>query len=84
MEKYKFRYGPVSGTGKNRYHGGSFFRGIKTTNERKWAHAWEDQGIKPRGKRTSVNIPDNYDDIHRGNHNCKSWKDATKKRKQWM
>lgn len=58
-------------------------RHIRTTQERRWATAWNDEEFAPRvrGKRSARMIPNSWDDI-RG-HNDKSWKTQTKRRHQW-
>jgi len=61
----------------------SNFRNLHTFQERKWAHAWDDEEfILPcRAKRQGKNLPDYWDDIYR--HNEKSWKFQSKKKHQW-
>ena len=51
------------------------YRRMKTTQERRWAHAWDDEEFapKPRAKRQGHNLPDAYDDYWRGSEG-KSWK----------
>jgi len=58
-------------------------RRIRTTQERRWAHAWDDVEFAPRvrGRRTAHSLPNSWDDI-RG-HNDKSWKTQSKRRHQW-
>lgn len=58
-------------------------RRIRTTQERRWAHACDDVEFAPpvRGRRSACNLPNSWDDI-RG-HNDKSWKTQTKRRHQW-
>jgi len=45
-----------------------------------------DQGVKPRARRNHVNLPNSWDDVPlaRGGAYTKSWKRATKSRKQYM
>lgn len=76
----EFRKGPVPGTGHchHRYY---CLRMIKTTQERRMNSNPEVyEYIRPA--RRSNNLPNLYDDIWR--NYSKSWKDCTKKRKQWM
>lgn len=76
-----FREGPVPGTGKARWHRGSYYRHPKTTNEKRKAAIVEDKEfIKP--SRRIHHLADVYDEIPR--HFEKSWKSQSKKRKQWM
>ena len=59
------------------------YRKIKTTQERRWAHAWDDEEFAPkvRGRRSKRMLPDSWDDVRA--HNDKSWKTQTKRRHQW-
>lgn len=63
------------------------WRAPKTTNERRWAHAWDDDENAPktgfaRGRRRAHALPNLWDDFM--SHNDKSWKTQTKYRKQWQ
>ena len=70
------------------YHPGSkrsnghCYRHMKTTQERRWAHAWDDEEFapKPRASRQGHNLPNVYDDYWRGSDG-KSWKNYRKT--QW-
>ena len=73
-----FRRGPVPGTGHN-YHWNIRVRHPKTTAELR-SNCIEEHKFFVRGKRR--NLPTLYDDIF--TKNGKSWKDCTRKRKQWM
>ena len=76
--KYRWRYNSWS---KNNYHRGSCHRRIRTTQERRWAHAWDDEEFAPkvRGRRNASNLPNSWDDYWR--YNLKNWKDHRKT--QW-
>lgn len=63
------------------------WRAPKTTYERRWAHAWDDDEFAPktgfaRGRRRANALPNLWDDYM--THNDKSWKTQTKRRKQWQ
>ena len=60
-----------------------WFRPIRTFQERKWAHAWDDEEFPPkvRAARQGKNLPNSWDDICR--HNDKSWKTQSKRKHQW-
>lgn len=75
----EFRRGPVPGTGKLRRCYG--IRAVKTFREKK-SNSNPEIYKYIRPARRSNNLPDLYDDIWRSS--SKSWKDCTKKRKQWM
>jgi hypothetical protein len=78
-EKPNFRNGPVPYTG-NSYHR-KWYRHVKTTNEKRQNSDPEIyEYIRP--SRRPDALPSLYDDIPR--RYSKSWKDCTKKRKQWM
>lgn len=64
-----------------RRHRGTYFRHMRTTQERRWAHAWDDEEFAPsvRGKRRAKNLPSLWDDRKR--FNTKSWKKVRKN--QW-
>lgn len=77
--KHEFRKGPVPGTG---HHGGyRWLRHVKTTNERRQNSDPEIYEYIRPARRCNA-LPNLYDDIPR--QYSKSWKDCTKKRKQWM
>jgi hypothetical protein len=59
-------------------------RGIlRTTQEIRWAHAWDDEENAPRVRaaRNGHNLPNMWDDPM--GHNEKSWKYQSKRRHQW-
>jgi hypothetical protein len=65
------------GRAKPNFHkqGGSWmYRNIRTQAERRIACAHEQEGIKVRGKRNYVNIPNSYDDVSKGSWGHDSWK----------
>lgn len=74
----KYRHDPVPHTSCFRPSRGCL-RHMRTTQERRWSFAYPEF---VRGKRTAPNIPNAWDDDFRPWP--KSWKDCTKKRKQWM
>lgn len=78
--KYEFRRGPVPGIHRISCHRGSYYRKVKTTQERRMACDTEG---KPyiRGKRSFRNLTDYWDEIPRNRDHC--WK-AKKIKKQWM
>lgn len=77
--KFRFRIDPVPGTGHWRKY--CWLRHVRTTNERRQNSAPEiKEFVRPA--RRAHNLPTVYDDIRRGQ--SRSWKDCTKKRKQWM
>lgn len=76
-----FRKGPVPGTGVRHNHRGSYYRHPKTMNEKRQSANVEYKEYIPP-KKHILNIPDAWDEIPRSK--SKSWKDQTKKRKQWM
>ena len=59
-----------------------YLRSPHTTNEKR-QNCREDYKPFIRGKRSNRMLPSLYDDIMRDYHS-RSWKDCTKKRKQWM
>lgn len=77
---YEFRRGPVPGIHKSTRHRGSYYRRIRTTQERRIAI---DKDVLPyiRGKRTFRNLPNTWDEIPRNVDH--SWK-SKKIKKQWM
>lgn len=63
-----------------------YYRAPKTTNEMRWAHAWDDDEFAPvtgfaRGRRKAKHLPNLWDD--RMSHNDKCWKTQSKRRHQW-
>ncbi len=68
------------GAKKSAYGG---FRKIRTTQERKWAHAWDDEEFapRPRAARQGHNLPDSWDDYF--SRAQKSWKWQSKRKHQW-
>ena len=76
-----FRNGPVPGTGVRHCHRGSYCRHPQTTRDKREAANVEYKEYIPP-KRRILNLPDAWDEIPR--HRSKSWKDQSKKRKQWM
>lgn len=76
----EFRGGPVPGTGHCHYRY-CCLRHMRTTQERRMNSDPEVyEYVRPC--RRSNNLPNLYDDIWRDY--SKSWKDCTKKKKQWM
>lgn len=79
----------------NQFH---YYRPIRTKQERTANRAFRDDlergdlvEIAPKVKHRNRarinydNLPTNWDDIYFSfHHGCRSWKDITKKRKQWM
>ncbi len=62
------------------------YRSPKTTQEQRWAHAWDDEEFAPktgfaRGRRRANALPNSWDDIH--GQNDRSWKTQSKRRHQW-
>ena len=76
----KFRYDPVPYTGDRHNSVRPYFRHIKTTQERVWAIA---HNKYVRGKRSSNNLPETWDDYRNSDENTRCWK-RTKKKRQWM
>lgn len=60
-----------------------WFRRPKTTQEMRWAHAWDDEEDcpPPRGRRQGHNLPNAWDDYYA--HGEKSWKKQSKRKRQW-
>lgn len=79
-ESYEFRNGPVPGIHRPSYHRGSYYRKMRTTQERRYA---ADTEMKPfiRGRRSLRHISNYWDEIPRTVDH--SWK-AKKIKKQWM
>lgn len=80
VHNFEFRKAPVPRTGK--YGHKYYLRAVRTTNEIRLNSIPEHQPFV-RPSRRPHNLPNLYDDIWRDYHS-KSWKDCTKKRKQWM
>lgn len=80
---YRFRMGPVPLIGKRRHGFYDWFKGPKTTQERK--RFYMDKGlVRIRGDRTACGLPNAWDDSRRSDVDIKrSWK-KRKKQKQWM
>jgi hypothetical protein len=76
-----FRNGPVPYTRKRRWHFNQYYKRPKTTQERRLSC-----GCNPyvRACRNVKNLPNSWDDMHRGDSHTTCWKDCTKKKKQWM
>ena len=72
-----YRFDPIPGTG-NKYRN-KYYRHIKTTQELKWNFVYSEY---TRSKRTKRYLPSFWDECIRNNHS-KSWKDCTKRRKQY-
>lgn len=62
-------------------HKYAYDRNVRTFNERKANVHAEDDGIKVRGRRKL--IPNSWDDPHLARSYGRSWKDYTKRKKQW-
>jgi len=62
--------------------GVSYYRAIRTTQERRWANAWDDEEFAPRirNRRNAKNLPNAWDDIRRYTRN-NNWKRYRKQ--QW-
>jgi len=60
-----------------------WFRSIRTTQERRWAHAWDCEEHAPhvRSARQGRNLPNAWDDYWA--HNEKCWKYQSKRKSQW-
>lgn len=63
----------IPGT-KSNWHTGCHLRHMKTTQERRWANAWDDEEFAPkyRARRSGHNLPNVWDDYWRFNQ--KNWK----------
>lgn len=72
----RFRDGAWPGIRCGRRHRGSHYRLVQTTNERAWADAGDDQmidiGLHPKAAGRKRDLPNSWDDIHRGRQRC--WK----------
>lgn len=77
---YYYRYKRTNGRKKCAY--GSH-RSPRTFQERKWAHAWNDEEFTPmaRGRRQGYHLPTNWDAPP--SHNDKCWKTQSKRKHQW-
>ncbi len=69
---YLFRYDPVPCVQRHHWHKESYFRDIKTTQEKRRSFAAKEDGVKCRAKRNFHNLPDAWDDISRNWE--KNWK----------
>ena len=78
--KYRYKWYRQNGYKKQAWGG---FRSIKTFQERKWTHAWDDEEFAPKGRaaRQGHNLPDPWDDYRQ--HCDKSWKTQSKRKHQW-
>jgi hypothetical protein len=65
------------------HHARGRLRYMRTNQEHRWAHAWDDEEFAPkvRAARQGKNLPTAWDD-HMG-HNEKSWKFQSKRSHQW-
>ena len=68
--KCRFRIDPIPGTRGYRGYG-TYFRRMKTTQERRMFFAYPDY---TRGKRNMRNLPNSWDDWHRSDARDKCWK----------
>lgn len=70
---YRYRWWYYPGA-KRSWRG--MFRGIRTFQERKWAHAWDDEEFAPkvRAKRQGKNLPDPWDDYPHRDQDDRCWK----------
>lgn len=59
------------------------YRHMKTFQERKWAHAWDDEEHTPKVRcaRNIRNLPTSWDDIWANSQKC--WKKQSKRKHQW-
>jgi len=71
---YRSTWWYFPGGKRNWRHG--YFRRIRTFQERKWAHAWDDEDDAPkcRAARQGHNLPDPWDDIPHFDQDDRSWK----------
>jgi len=78
--QYRYKWYRQNGHKKQAWGG---WRTIKTFQERKWTHAWDDEEFapKPRACRNSSNLPDSWDEPRQ--HSDKSWKTQSKRKHQW-
>jgi len=84
INRYNFIYRktPIPNTGKkNNNWFGCYYKRPKTTQERRSSYEYKKY---VRGRRRPCNLPNNYDDVQRGDiSNRKCWKNKKKKR-QWL
>jgi len=61
----------------------SYYRHPQTTQERRWADAWDDEEFAPkcRATRNARTLPNCWDDFVRSNHRNRTWKHYRKH--QW-
>ena len=82
---YKFRDGPVKGTGKRRgYHCLRHMRTLQEARENDFLDYDEEMkefGITVRGCRTRPNLPQAWDDVTRSDYYDRSWKKS--RRHKW-
>ena len=69
---FEFRCDPVPFIHKYHSHKGTYYRHMKTTQERRWSLAEKDDGVRWRARRNFHNLPNAWDDWAR--HNEKNWK----------
>lgn len=76
-KRYYYRYNSWS-----KRSNGHWYRHPKTTQERRWANAWDDEEFAPRirTKRNARHLPNSWDDLPRGSKG-KNWKNYRKH--QW-
>ena len=74
---YVYRYSPVPGIGVRHY--GSWYRRMKTTQERRWSLAEKVDGVPWRKRRNFSNLPNSWDDKQK--NVLKTWKKHRKT--QW-
>ena len=76
--RYRSKYNSWS---KKRNNYGNSLRRMRTTQERRWANAWDDEEFAPkvRGRRGASSLPNHWDDYHR--YNQRNWKKFRKN--QW-
>ena len=79
---YEYRSDPVPCVGSKCRHS-RYYRHPQTMNERRLNSIPEYKDYV-RPSRSGYNLPTVWDDITRSRIRSKSWKDCTKKRKQWM
>lgn len=76
---FRYRYDPVPGVKHWRNSFKSYYRRMRTTQERRWACVHKEY---VRGKRNYINLPNSWDDFCYSRRE-KGWKRSRKKR-QWM
>lgn len=77
--EYIYRYDSMPFVHKHHGHKGTYFRHMKTTQERRWSYSIKEDDVKCRAKRNSHNLPNSCDDICRNLE--KNWKKFRKN--QW-